>query len=133
LTEVVVLDASAVIAVLDREPGQEIVRPALRGALLSAVNLAEVITKLCERGVAAERAREITEDLGVEVVWFDEDLAIATGALRMATRPAGLSLGDRACLALARARNGVAFTAEHRWRSVAAAAGVTIRNIRPLS
>src|SRR5215207_4135061 len=95
LTEVVVLDASAVIAVLDREPGQEIVRPALRGALLSAVNLAEVITKLCERGVAAERAREITEDLGVEVVWFDEDLAIATGALRMATRPAGLSLGDR--------------------------------------
>jgi ribonuclease VapC len=110
-----VLDSSAVLALLLGEPGAERVKPALPGALLSAVNFAEIITKLCERGMPQNQARIAIETIGVEVVDFGIDQACITGELRNRTRSAGLSLGDRACLALAQQRNLPAITADTAW------------------
>ena len=96
-----VLDASALLALLQDEPGSDRVLESLPGALVCSVNLSEVVAKLTELGMPEPDIR-VALSLGLEVVAFDEALAYSAGALRPATRPAGLSLGDRACLALAR-------------------------------
>ena len=131
MSEAVVLDASAVLALMDGEPGEDAVAAVLPGARLSAVNLAEVVSKLAERGMPAEQAHADALALGVDVVAFDGDLALDVGALRPLTRAAGLSLGDRSCLALARAYQAAVLTTEARWEPVAKVLGVTVRNIRP--
>jgi ribonuclease VapC len=123
-----VLDSSALLALLWNEPGADHIHAALPGALVSSVNLAEVMTKLCERGVSASEGRELVESLGVIVVDFDADQAEATAALRESTRSLGLSLGDRACLALARRRNCAALSADSAWLK---AQGFDVRFIRP--
>ena len=130
MNEVVVLDASAVLALMDGEAGEDAVAAVLPGALLSAVNLAEVVSKLAERGMPAARAHADALALGVHVVAFDGDLALDAGALRPLTRAAGLSLGDRCCLVLARSHRAEVLTTETRWESMAKVVGVTIRNIR---
>lgn len=127
----VVLDASALIALMDAEPGQEAVAAVLPGALMSTVNLAEVVSKFAERGMPAAEAHADALALGVEVVPFDSDLAREVGALRPPTRAAGLSLGDRSCLALARRQRVPALTTEARWEPLAEMIDVAIRNIRP--
>ena len=106
---------------------------ALPGALLSTVNLAEVISKLVDRGFGAATAQALVRDLRVELVELDATTAEAAGALRSVTRSAGLSLGDRCCLALAKRHGAVALTTDRAWASIASTVGVTIRNIRPLS
>jgi len=111
----VVLDSSAVLALLADEPGSDEVEAALPGALLSAVNLAEVVAKLSERGMPAEEATSLICSIGVEVADFDADQATRSGGLRASTRIAGLSLGDRACLALAQARKLPVLTADAAW------------------
>jgi PIN domain nuclease of toxin-antitoxin system len=126
----VVLDSSAVLALLNAEPGAEAVLSVLPGAWLSAVNAAEVIGKLVDRGLPTVDAVAALEATGVEVIAFDTDLAIACGDLRPTTRAQGLSLGDRACLALAAARAVPALTADKAWASVAGVAGVEVRLIR---
>lgn len=113
-----VLDSSAVLALLLAEPGADKVRSALPGALLSTVNFAEIVSKLCERGMPADQARAVIETIGVEVVDFDLDQACITGDLRNRTRSAGLSLGDRACLALASSRKLPAITADTAWTTL---------------
>jgi ribonuclease VapC len=131
LNEPVVLDASALLALMDAEPGEEAVAGVLPGALVSAVNLAEVVSKLAERGMPAAQAHGDALALGIDVVAFDADLALDAGALRPLTRAAGLSLGDRCCLALARLRRAVVLTTETRWEPISHAVDVGIRNIRP--
>lgn len=130
MNEAVVLDASAVLALMDAEPGEDAVAAVLPGALLSAVNLAEVVSKLAERGMPAARAHADALALGIEVVALDGDLALDAGALRPLTRAACLSLGDRCCLALARSRHAAVLTTETRWEPMASVVGVPIRNIR---
>ena len=120
-------DSSALLALLWNEPGADHVAAALPGALLSSVNFAEVLTKLCESGLSASEGRELVESLGVVVVDFDADQAEATAALRESTRSFGLSLGDRACLALARRQNGPVLTADAAWLK---AQGFEVRFIR---
>lgn len=122
-----VLDSSAVLALLLAEPGADRVKTVLPGALLSTVNLAEVITKLCERGMPAGEARAAVEAIGVELVDFDVDLACAAGNLRLVTRSAGLSLGDRACLALSRHRGLPAMTSDTAWAQLSGFDVVQIR------
>lgn len=122
-----VLDSSAVLALLLAEPGVDRVKTVLPGALLSTVNLAEVITKLCERGMPASEARAAVEAIGVELVDFDVDLACAAGNLRLVTRSAGLSLGDRACLALSRHRGLPAMTSDTAWAQLSGFDVVQIR------
>lgn len=123
-----VLDASAVLAFLRREPGEDVVRRAMPSSLLCAVNLTEVISKLIKRGAAGEAAIEIARSLPYQVVPYDEDLACAAGTLWAETRTTGLSLGDRACIALARRERLPALTTDQRWNHENL--GVEVRAIR---
>jgi ribonuclease VapC len=125
-----VLDSSALLALLFNEPGADRVSETLPGALLSTVNFAETLAKLTERGVPVQEARAAVEATGVEIVDFDADQACMTSALRPLTRSAGLSLGDRACLALARSRDRSAVTADHVWATVPGFDVVIIRDGR---
>lgn len=126
----VVLDASAVLALLFDEPGAAKVRERIHGGLLGTTNLAEITAKLSDKGVPADEAERAVAMLGVEVVPFSEDHARASSIMRPTTRAAGLSLGDRACLALAHIRGVPALTAERRWPEIAEAVGVTVEVIR---
>lgn len=123
------LDASAVVAMMTGEPGAAVVAQAMReGAVISAVNLAEVVTKLHNDGGDEEAIRADLDTLGLTVIPFDEELAFQTGLLRPSTRAPGLSLGDRACLALARRLGVPALTADRLWTTVDV--GVTVQLIR---
>jgi ribonuclease VapC len=124
----VVLDASALMAVLREEPGAAMVEAVLDHAAISAVNLSEVQAKLVERGTAAELAWSSLVDLDLEVIDFDAAQAKVAGDLRSLTRAHGLSLGDRACLALAQALGLPAMTADRAWASLEA--GIEIRTVR---
>lgn len=110
-----VMDSSAVLALVYQEPGQEHVSAALPGARISSVNLTEVISKLLDRGLSLDQVDDQMTDLSLVVIDFDRDLAIQAGVLRSATRPRGLSLGDRACLALAMREKLPVMTADKAW------------------
>jgi ribonuclease VapC len=114
-----VLDASALLALLNREAGAERVRQVLPRAAISAVNFSEVVSKIADRGAPAEAIREALDGLDLDVRPFGIELAYAAGELRRSTRATGLSLGDRACLALAASLNATALTADQAWRGVA--------------
>jgi ribonuclease VapC len=120
-----VLDASALLVLLNGEPGTEEVAEALPGAAISAVNLAEVIGKLMDSGMPEEVLRGLLEGLSLRVVPFDHDDGFAAGLLRAPTRRAGLSLGDRACLALATRLDLPALTTDRAWKRVRS--GATVR------
>ena len=123
-----ILDASALLAVLFDEPGRERVEAVRGQALMSAVNMAEVYTKLSDRGTDDEEIRTTLESVSVKVVDFDDSQAIATGDLRKMTRKFGLSLGDRACLALAIRENATVLTADRKWSGLDL--GIEIKVIR---
>jgi ribonuclease VapC len=123
-----VLDASAVLAVLNAETGAEIVLAALDDAALSAVNYAEVISKLVERGMNRAQARAAMMAIDMHVINFDTELAERTGELRAETRRLGLSLADRACLALAEREKATVITSDRAW--VGAISNIEIRVIR---
>ena len=113
----VVLDATALLAYLNAEAGQERVHEHFNEAAISAVNLAEVIAKLRELGKSEVVINQALALLDLEVIAFDEQQAVAAGFLRPSIMRY-LSLGDRACLALARALNVPALTADRRWSAV---------------
>ena len=129
-----VLDASALLAFLQREPGQDRVAEAIaQGSAVSTVNFSEVVAKLRDANVPESTIRQSLAGLvarGLEVAPFDEALAIAAGFLRPHTRERGLSLGDRACLALGRARGQPVLTADRGWASLPDTVGVDVRVIR---
>ena len=124
-----VLDASAVLAVLKRESGAETVIAAVaEGAAISAVNLAEIVSKLADWGMDGAAIRGTLDNLDLDVVDFDAELAYAAGLLRPATRAVGLSPGDRACVALARRLGAEALTADRTWADLKV--DVPIRMVR---
>jgi len=124
-----VLDATAILAVINAEPGAEKLTPdLLAGAVGSAVNLAEVQTKLVSRGWTSDEAWEDATSPIREVLPFDEEQARMAGDLVTQTRHLGLSLGDRACLALGIALKVPVYTAEKAWKKVKV--GVRIHVIR---
>jgi PIN domain nuclease of toxin-antitoxin system len=125
----VILDASALLAYLHRERGFEQVRQALLGgAVIGAVNLAEVASVLCARGIDAGLVADRVRALGLHVEPFLEDDALAVGMLRVQTESVGLSLADRACLALARRLGLPVLTSDQRWAELDA--GAEIRLLR---
>lgn len=127
-----VLDASAIIAFLRDEPGAAMVRQALDGhAVVGAVNLAEVLTKMLDKGVSVEMAESAVAVLNVDVISLDAFGARDTARLRTATRHLGLSLGDRACLALAASFNAIVLTADRSWLTLGTTLDLDIRSIRP--
>lgn len=111
----VVLDASAVIALLRREKGADVVASAIPGAVISTVNLSEVAAWLSDSGAEEREIRLTLDGLDIEFNTFDGDSAFAAGGLRRATRHKGLSFGDRACLALADRLALPALTADRSW------------------
>jgi ribonuclease VapC len=110
-----VLDASAVLALLNQEPGKERVESLLADSVISVVNYCEVLGKLIDAGLSEEDAQECIDLLGIECLDFDLELARLAAALRPTTKKFGLSLGDRSCLALGIARRSTIVTAERAW------------------
>jgi PIN domain nuclease of toxin-antitoxin system len=126
----VVLDASAVIALLRNEPGWERVEAVLANAAISTVNVAEVVGYLARSGAVENDLRALLYLFSVHIAPFDEALAYDAGRLVQLTRAAGLSLGDRACLALAQRLDTKAMTADQPWSRIASTVGVEIEVIR---
>jgi ribonuclease VapC len=125
----IVLDASAMLAALNHEPGSEKLTPEmLTNAAGSTVNLAEVHTKLVSRGGDPEEAWEDTLSAIQEPVPFSEEHARIAGGLVAVTRALGLSLGDRACLALGLTLKAPVYTTDRSWKSLKL--GIRIHVIR---
>ncbi|RWN59609.1 type II toxin-antitoxin system VapC family toxin [Mesorhizobium sp.] len=110
-----VMDSSAALAILLNEKGTDIALGFAPDAQFSSVNAAEIIAKLIDKGRSMEEAADDLASLGMPVAAFDEMMGIAAGQLRELTRHRGLSLGDRACLALAIRENAIAVTADRDW------------------
>lgn len=115
-----VFDSSAVLAALFQEPGgDKVVAMWVDGEnLISAVNYAEIVSKLNERGMSDFEVLAVMEGVPLTVVDFDQTTAHASGLLRTATKALGLSLGDRACIALAQSRSATAVTADKQWEKL---------------
>ena len=126
----VVLDASALLAALRGEEGGAKVAEVLADALMTTVNLSEVVSHYARFGTPEPRIHEILDRLRFERVPFDDDLAYVAGLLTPKTRSAGLSFGDRACLALALRLGVKVVTADRIWSRIADAVGVEIEFIR---
>ena len=124
----VVLDASALLAYLQDEPGGEPVRAVLPRAVMSTVNWTEVIGKAREGGVDTRGLREDLESLGLAFELFSAVQAEIAGRLKERTRRYGLSLGDRACLALGSDRGVPIYTADRAWKELHL--GVEVETIR---
>jgi PIN domain nuclease of toxin-antitoxin system len=125
----IVLDASALLAILGSEPGSEKLTPKLLGdAVSSTVNLTEVQAKLVSRGIPPEDAWEATLSPIREPEEFTAAQAKIAGNLIAHTNQLGLSLGDRACLALGLVLGAPIYTADHAWKSLKL--GVRIHVIR---
>lgn len=115
----VVLDASALLALLNQEPGAEKLTPELLSdASCSTVNLAEVQAKLVSRGLEAEEAWEAATTPIRDAVAFTSDQARTAGTLVTQTSVLGLSLGDRACLALGISLHCPIYTADKSWKHI---------------
>ena len=121
-----VLDASALLAWLQREPGAASVRAVLGGALMSTVNFAEVVHKASGSQVDAAELRVALESLGLVLEPFSATQAGIAGSLREPTRELGLSLGDRACLALALEKGRSILTADRIWRRLRLEVGIHV-------
>jgi PIN domain nuclease of toxin-antitoxin system len=124
-----VLDASAVLALLNKEPGADkLTLELLSNATSSTVNLAEVQTKLVSRGVDPDEAWENTLSPIREAMPFTEEQAKIAGSLVAQTRLLGLSMGDRACLALGIVLSAPIYTADRSWKNLKL--GVRVHVIR---
>ena len=123
-----VLDASALLAFLRKEPGAEKVEAVLPQACISAVNMAEAIGKLMEYGKHLEEVVYQVERLRIPVIPFDGEQARIAASFWKPTRAVGMALGDRACLALALKASLPAFTTESEWEKCPV--GVEVVKIR---
>jgi PIN domain nuclease of toxin-antitoxin system len=115
--QIVVMDASAVLTLINEEPGVDVLEPVLGGMAISAVNLSEVAGKLIDRGMPVHEVCEVVDGLHLVTHDFGSEAAIEAAALRRQV-PLNLSLGDRACLALARRLGLPAVTADKEWADV---------------
>ncbi|HEY0781039.1 MAG TPA: type II toxin-antitoxin system VapC family toxin [Thermoanaerobaculia bacterium] len=127
MTEVV-LDASALLALLLGEPGAHEVEETIPHAVVSTVNYSEVVAKLANNGMPDVEIRSALASLDLELRPFDRGQAFQCGLLRPATRHLGLSLGDRACLALGVSLGLPVLTMDRAWARLSV--GVTIRVVR---
>ncbi len=116
----VVLDASAILAVLYGESGEEEIRNRITGVrvLVSTVNLSEVAAKLAEGGFDEREAREAVGVLGLQVHPLNEDAAYLAGMLRITTRERDMGVADRVCVAVARTIKATAVTTDRSWEGL---------------
>jgi ribonuclease VapC len=125
----VVLDASALLALMNGEPGADVVAAAMPEAVIGAVNLSEAVAKLTEAGIELADAWSAATRIARQVIAFDLDQAREAAALRSATRALGLGFGDRACLALAIVRSAPILTADRQWAKLKV--GPKVHLVRP--
>lgn len=114
----VILDASALLAFLQNEPGCDQVEAALPEAVISSVNWAEVVQKSIAAGVNVDGLREDLEALGLRIFPFTAEEAEIAAQLWQQTRQVGLSLGDRACLSVGIRLEAVVLTADQIWTTL---------------
>jgi ribonuclease VapC len=126
----IVLDASALLAMLRSEAGGDSVAAALGDARMSVINFAEVVSHFIHNGMPAAKVDAMLSPLPILLMDADADLARRAGHLRSGTAEAGLSLGDRFCLALALRERLPAWTADRQWSSVASRIGADVVVIR---
>lgn len=126
MAETVVLDASALAALLLGEPGSDAVEAALPNALINAVNLAEVLIVLTRRGIDVGSAERILDSLALDVMPTDAVLAPEIARIAAETRSKGLSLGDCVCLATARMTELRVLTADRAWATLEVGVQVTV-------
>lgn len=127
-----VLDASALLAVSKGEKGADLVLDLIEtgDCVISSVNVAEVASKMLEFGLPPHELKRAIGQFIVDVIDFNQEQALACAELRPLTKSAGLSLGDRACLGLAKLMDGTAVTSDRPWMAIAEAVGVKLLMIR---
>jgi ribonuclease VapC len=113
-----VLDSSAVLALLQNEAGSALVSQLIYGALMSAVNLTEIHAKMIGSGFPAPTSWKRIVALQCDVCPYTEEQARIAAELIQVTKPFGLSLGDRACLALAIERKATVYTTDKIWKKI---------------
>lgn len=113
-----ILDASAILAYLQNETGEENVEPILETSAVSRINFTEVLTKLVEKGMSIAEAEEVFDNLDLTIIEFNENQSLKAAELRPLTKHLGLSLGDRCCLAVAILENLPAVTADKNWANL---------------
>ena len=123
-----VLDASAILALLNNETGAGLVQDLMPESVISAVNYAEVVSRLALLGMPENEIHETLDILGLDIIQFDREQAFRTGMLANGTRQFGLSLGDRACLALSLKSGAAALTSDRVWQDLKI--GVDVKVIR---
>ena len=133
MSQLTVLDASAVLAFLQAEPGHDTVRLALQDdrCIVTAANQAEIIAKALDKGVDPVQLGALLADLPYTVIDVSANDGAAAGWMRSSTRRIGLSLGDRMCLASAKRLNAKVLTADRAWLDVATSLDLQIHCIRP--
>lgn len=113
-----VLDASAILALIQEEPGAEVIKPLLKQSMMSTVNIAETLTSLQKVDIGPEEGMEYMSLLINEIVDFDLDQAVEVATLYPKAKHKGLSLGDRACLALGKKFHATIYTADKAWENI---------------
>ena len=124
------LDASALLCLINGEPGAERVLRVLKDYAVSTVNVAEVIAKRIDFGEAYDQLVQDISDLDLEIVEPDFSQAVLSGQMRAQTRNIGLSLGESAYLALAKSIGATALTTDRAWLSLADTIGVSVELVR---
>jgi ribonuclease VapC len=126
-----ILDTSALLAYLWKEPGEARVAQLLTAehCLLGTTNLAELVSKIVEQGFPHGEIQNLVNSFNVDIVPLSQEQALLSGVLRQTTRHLGLSLGDRACLALTKTLGGIAVTADRPWLTLDI--DIAIECIRP--
>jgi ribonuclease VapC len=127
-----VIDASALLAVARDENGANVVLDLINTeeCVVSSVNLAEVASKLIDLGLPTSELHNAIAQFNVDAIDFSQEQVIVSAEIRPITKAIGLSLGDRACIALAKLMNGCAVTADKAWSDIAEPVGVSIIIIR---
>lgn len=110
-----VYDSSALLAIILGEPGADVASANITKAMVSSVNLAEIFSRAEDKGIPADKTERFLIGKEVQFVDFDADLARVVGAMRATTRSRGLSIGDRACIALALRERATIMTADRIW------------------
>ena len=126
----IVLDASALLVLLHKEMGWQLVAERLGGAMISAVNLTEVMDELAAKGMSADIAKDALELLRLDIRDFTRSQAEVASALLPHTKSFKLSLADRVCLSLAKMESAVVLTCDLSWKLVQDAVGVEVLLIR---
>lgn len=126
-----VLDASALLSSAFGEPGGDMVRPLVAGALISSANWSEFVQKVLQRGLVTQGMRGELEGAGLHIVPVSALHAEAAAMMWLVTRPLGLSLADRLCLALASLQPSTVYTADRAWTLLPVNPALAVVCIRP--